>query len=829
MIFQFFFALRIIHSSPEHINMKETISNFFQLALPLIFALSGVQAGAQCGGDFSELRLEIDPDQYFNEVSWVISSPDGSPIYGTGFCTSSQLANYTYCIPTGECAIFHILDSYGDGIAPDGFYRLYLNGEQIYEDIGGYYGSGDQVEIGCPPGTSCNTALAVTEGEHTTLPGGGESWYAFTPQQNGAYVLSTCYPTNACPTKIWVYSQCDNIYVVENNLGTLFYSESGCDTLENLAKATLYLAGNQTYYLRIGYANDAVCDSAAITFNLYYEGPVTGCTDSTACNYNPLAEISSDCIYPGDPDCPNAPDLLMREDDLRNTISLVYYDNDDVCNVEEGCFRGFGSRAVLSFLTHIQNIGEEDYYIGPTPATPETPSDQFVWDPCHHHWHYRGYAEYIVFDENNNQMPLGSKNGFCVIDLECDNGGDGKYHCNNMGISAGCGDYYDQGLPCQWVDITNIPPGNYTLVVRVNWDQSPDKVGRIEKTYANNWAQACFTLQYNNSGTPDVEFNIGDCPVVVDCAGEPAGNARLDCEGVCNGPRLMGDWNVDTLRNAGDVTAYMQTAAAGNGVATNCNDLYDDDLIDVYDAALLQECMLHGNDPQYWVYRFPCQFPTGLISPEDVVTLTLGALDTVGHTIDVEITNPYSKILGYEFDLSGIGQITQVENINAAWQGDLIANGRRVVGLSTNEIPTGKNINATSLVRIHYDQLTDSVVCIAAIQAVVNESYQRSTALLGEPHCKSVIVSGIDEQTLYTQRAVVIPNPTSGDANLFLLDASSGPYTVILSDQHGKIVHTQTNLTDSRYTFKRQNHAAGIYYFQIVGQTGVASGRFVWK
>ena len=39
---------------------------------------------------------------------------------------------------------------------------------------------------------------------------------------------------------------------------------------------------------------------------------------------------------------------------------------------------------------------------------------------------------------------------------------------SNQGITKGCGDAYGRNTPCQWVDVTDVPDGNYTLVVTIN-------------------------------------------------------------------------------------------------------------------------------------------------------------------------------------------------------------------------------------------------------------------------------------------------------------------------------------------------------------------------
>jgi hypothetical protein len=46
---------------------------------------------------------------------------------------------------------------------------------------------------------------------------------------------------------------------------------------------------------------------------------------------------------------------------------------------------------------------------------------------------------------------------------------------------VGWADIYDSGLPGQWIDVTGVAPGNYTLEVTVNPDHILD-----EDDYTNN-------------------------------------------------------------------------------------------------------------------------------------------------------------------------------------------------------------------------------------------------------------------------------------------------------------------------------------------------------
>jgi len=796
---------------------KPILSLFISI---LLLALNH-QATAQCSPGQNSILLVIDPDQYFYEVTWEIASSDGTMVYATGTCTNSQLATFEYCAPQGACTVFRIRDSYGDGMVPDGYYQLYVNDVLIHENISVNYNSLEETFFDCPPGTTCNTALSLDTGAYASPPL-SEVWYSFTPADTGTYKLNTCQPGNDCPSKIWVYAGCVGIVASNNQIGAIFYADGGC---AGGAEATMYLAGGKEYIVRLRFEGNN-CTGDSLYFVLSYEGPVIGCTDPTACNYNPLASVSDTCLYPGDPACPNAPDLVVLQNVLRNSMTLDFIANADACAVEEGCLRGVGNRYIVRFTTHIKNTGNQDYYIGETPSSPNTPSDQFMWDPCHNHWHYRGYAEYILFDEAGNQVPIGSKNGFCVLDLECSDGGTAQYGCDNMGIAAGCGDIYDASLPCQWVDITDLPAGQYQLVMRVNWDQSPDKLGRMESSFNNNWAQGCFQLSYNGN-TPVVDFLDDDCPVYTDCLGVQLGDAQVDCEGICNGTSVRGDLNSNLVRENTDREAYLNEALAGNTPANSCSDLYADGVHDVYDAALLQECYLHENDPDHWQLRFPCQFPTGFANDDDLVYLLPGELDTVAKTFDILIVNPYNKLYGYEFSVAGF-HIDSVENLATGFEAlvEFNANGK-LLALSESEAPIAKNVLPTPLVRVHYNSLTDVKVCIESIQAVVNEHYQLSIAALADPNCVQVISTSNQEPSKNVLTYFVQPNPFTERTSIFFANPNNEAFHAVLTDVQGRTVRQIESLRGEIWTITRGNLPSGVYFFQLRGVSGAASGKLV--
>ena len=729
--------------------MKKHIYGFL-----LLFLIS-LGAKAQCPPTFDFVVVDILPDNYPQEISWTLTDLNGQ-VYLSGLANSDSI-----CVPAGQCLRFRIEDTAGDGICCGfgiGSYSISLNG--IVQFTGGQYAYYEEQNIGCPPGAFCESAfLAFADTMYQST--GRSTWYEFTPDSTGTYNISTCFPANHCNTQLWVYDHCSGLIFDSTNIGAIYYNDSAC---ADLAFVSAGLQSGLTYYIRVG--GNYSCIDSTIQWQITYAGPIVGCMDSTACNFNPLATISNgNCIYPGDPNCNSGPDLEIDQNDLRTSITVGTVNGNDACLIGEGCLGGYGLRNVVRFSTTIRNIGDADYYIGP----PQTGNSQFVFDQCHGHWHYAGYASYELYDSLQQPLSVGFKNGFCVLDLSCFSG-TAKYGCSNMGISAGCADTYSAGLSCQWIDITNVPAGRYTLVVKVNWDQSPDKLGRVEQRFDNNVGYVCLNISRNAINVPSVTV-LPACVPIVDCTGDTFGLAQEDCDEVCNGSRLIGDLNVDTLQNAQDLDLYMNGIVNSLSVV-RCNDLNSDSLLTVADAALLNGCIRNTNGTHTHpggtqnTHRH-CQFPYDILNTTDTVNLGIGFVNTTDKYIHLQLKNADCSLLGIEFTMSDV-IIDSVVSLVAGFNPRIEFNATtgHVVILDTAETLIGKQLVATDVFRVYYSTLTSSVICVASIQEAVNGDYERT---LHQIFNGCFTVTGINVS--YNSPLIkVIPNPSTG---IFTVNAES--------------------------------------------------------
>ncbi|MBK9754089.1 MAG: hypothetical protein IPO88_11385 [Nannocystis sp.] len=179
----------------------------------------------------------------------------------------------------------------------------------------------------------------------------------------------------------------------------------------------------------------------------------------------------------------DAPDLIVDAKWIDPIFTVIEVKN-DTCELWEGCVGGLGGRRLMLFTAATPNIGSTDLVMGIPANHPEL----FHYSACHDHYHFDEFARYELF-AGDMLAATGHKQAFCMLDTVSWAWGNDlpKFDCVNQGISRGFSDFYDAGLPCQWIDITGIPAGDYTLRITLNRPR-PDTALPVlnERDYGNN-------------------------------------------------------------------------------------------------------------------------------------------------------------------------------------------------------------------------------------------------------------------------------------------------------------------------------------------------------
>ncbi len=258
------------------------------------FALLSLNTQAQCPGGEILVTVEIVPDNYPDEIAWNLAYAGGDNIL------SGTSQGVTACVLSGTCLIFTISDTYGDGICctgGNGSYTLYFDGQEVA--TGGDYGYGESLSFNCPPGSICGAAIEAEAGG--SYNASDNTWFSFSPEENGLYSISSCDLGSFCEPALWVYDLCDGLEWNDTANSTIYHTTEGCDALGFHVEAEL--EGGTTYYIRVGELQDE-CD-ATQDWTINYEGEITGCTDPNACSFNPLASVNDEslCFYLPDEEC----------------------------------------------------------------------------------------------------------------------------------------------------------------------------------------------------------------------------------------------------------------------------------------------------------------------------------------------------------------------------------------------------------------------------------------------------------------------------------------------------------------------------------------------
>lgn len=302
---------------------------------------------------------------------------------------------------------------------------------------------------GGPPNNSCSKPIAVSDGSFTfdtrgaTTDGPNESacaldgdhqigkdvWYCYTASRTGTVTFSLC--SSNYDSKMAVYKGCG--CPTTDNMASVC-DDDGCGTTGGASQVKLTVLAGKSYMVRIG-------------------GFTNPSTHVTATGTGTL-KISFDGL----------PDLVFNGAAANPKIITKTFSTSD-CAVNECATPG--TRKLINFTGELWNIGQADLVLG-NPAA----NTLYKFDPCHGHYHIQGFADYRLID-SGGQVAAGLKFGFCIREdrrISASAPPNPVYNCSNQGLQRGWADVYGANLPCQWIDITGVPRGSYTLQMTTNPD-----------------------------------------------------------------------------------------------------------------------------------------------------------------------------------------------------------------------------------------------------------------------------------------------------------------------------------------------------------------------
>jgi glucose/arabinose dehydrogenase len=225
------------------------------------------------------------------------------------------------------------------------------------------------------------------------------------------------------------------------------------------------------------------------------------------------------------------PDLVIVTNSIQPEVITMSFAPDN-CDVLDGCTME-GTRQLLRFAVETLNQGNEDLVIGSRLGSP-----LFEYDSCNDYYQFRYYASFRLLDNGGQEVATGNKFGFCLLDSQRvlpNASTTERFTCNYQGLQAGWSDVYSAGLPCQYLDVTTVPAGQYALEVHLN---SLNRL--VESNPSNNVAVLPVVVEGSCTGPPpnDIFVNaallsgealsiVGDTRCATKQTGEPshAGNA----------------------------------------------------------------------------------------------------------------------------------------------------------------------------------------------------------------------------------------------------------------------------------------------------------------
>jgi hypothetical protein len=170
------------------------------------------------------------------------------------------------------------------------------------------------------------------------------------------------------------------------------------------------------------------------------------------------------------------PDLTVDEPALKRSL---FVDNvvfaPDACEIAKGCVGGPGARRLLRFATSVANFGGAPAIIPGVDTAPEL----YHLNACEDEFEFEldGFSQFDLIDPTGATTTVGRKQSIFLVDFasNCINAGPSTDYLPDQGVTPGWGDVYDASTRCQWLDVTDVPDGRYTLRISIDVNRLIDQ------------------------------------------------------------------------------------------------------------------------------------------------------------------------------------------------------------------------------------------------------------------------------------------------------------------------------------------------------------------
>ena len=518
------------------------------------FDLCGICAGdnSSCGGCTDSTACNFDPaaviddgsclsdglpfvltivlDNYPGETSWTLTDSTGTSIASGGpYTTAADTVTESFCAADG-CYTLTMLDSFGDGICCTygaGSYTLTADGSTVAS--GGAYGDSEATTFCVGGAFGCTDATACNYDPDALFDSGScdFSCYGCTDPESCNYDADATIDDGSCvgdgvgigiSVTTDIYPE-EISWVLTDSTGATVASD-GPYSAGNTTIDALVCVGEGCYTFTISDSfGDGIYSPGGYTLTVdgvllasggaYGDGETTsfctdnlnfGCTDPTACNYDPDAGIDngtcdyscSGCTLPSA--CNYNPDATLDDG------SCLFNDDCGVCGGDNSTCSGCTDSTACNFDPDA-TLDDGSCVFGGLTFTMSVVLDNY---PAEFSWTLTDASGALVASEGYSGLTGTVETTYCLPD-----------GCYDLTVN----DTFGDGICCAWGD------GSYTLTVNGSTVAAGGDFGTTETTnFCTGDLPGCtnpIACNYNENATVD----DGSCTY-------PAAD-NLDCDGNC--------------------------------------------------------------------------------------------------------------------------------------------------------------------------------------------------------------------------------------------------------------------------------------------------------